>query len=150
MTTIVADRRMMAADRRVTDDSGVRHGKKIVRMGDAIIGCAGTSSVCVAFMRYLSTLIECGDDEEATRPTLGKDEELSVLILTPDALYVCDESCEFEEITDSFYAVGSGSKAALAAMYLGCDPIRAVEIASLVDSYTGGPIDAIGFGSPPK
>lgn len=42
-----------------------------------------------------------------------------------------------------FLALGSGSKAALGALYMGADAVRAVEIARLADAYTGGPIQTM-------
>lgn len=39
-----------------------------------------------------------------------------------------------------FYAFGSGQQAALAALHLGCDATKAVEIASLCDSGTSTPV----------
>lgn len=149
MTTIAANRKMMAADRKVTDENGLRTARKIVRVGDAIVGCAGTCSLTIAFLAYLEVMATCDHDEVAEKPRVGKDDSLSALILTPLGLFVCDESFEIEEILDDFYAVGTGAKAALAAMHLGCSPIEAVEIACRVDPDTGGPIDVMGFGVAP-
>ena len=46
----------------------------------------------------------------------------------------------FEPAEVPFMALGSGSKAALGALHMGADAVRAVEVASLADAYTGGPI----------
>jgi ATP-dependent protease HslVU (ClpYQ) peptidase subunit len=46
----------------------------------------------------------------------------------------------FEDIEEQFYAIGSGTKAALAAMYMGADAEKAIEIAKLIDPHTGGPV----------
>lgn len=148
MTTIAANRKCMAADRKVTDDNGRRTAKKIVRIGDAIVGCAGSSGACNKFIRYLEVKATCADDEEADLPDFEKDDELSALILTPEGLFtVATKDCELEEVLDPFYAIGSGGMAALAAMHLGLEPPEAVEIACKVDAASDGPIDVIGFSS---
>jgi hypothetical protein len=41
-------------------------------------------------------------------------------------------------IEDRFYAIGSGRQAAMAAMCMGADPVRAIEVAKLCDINTGG------------
>jgi ATP-dependent protease HslVU (ClpYQ) peptidase subunit len=49
----------------------------------------------------------------------------------------------FEPAEVPFMALGSGSKAALGALHMGADAVQAVEIAALVDAYTGGPITSM-------
>ena len=99
MTTIAANRKMMAADRKVTDENGLRTAHKIVRVGDAIVGCAGTCSLTIAFLAYLEVMATCDHDEVAEKPRVGKDESLSALILTPLGLFVCDESFESRRVS---------------------------------------------------
>lgn len=137
MTTIAASRNQMAADQRVTD--GVRRfrGRKIRRIGDVVVGCAGSGPAIAKFLRWL----ESGKQDDP--PKMGKDDELEAIVLTPAGLFIYDTSLEAEECLDPFYAVGTGAEAALGAMHMGADPRRAVEVAALVDNSTGGPIDVI-------
>jgi len=137
MTTIVANRRCMAADQRVTDGSRIFRTRKLRRIGEAVIGAAGTGPAIAKFLTWL----EAGQQD--TPPKFAKDDELEAIVLTPAGLFVYDTACVCEEVLDEFYAVGSGSTAALGAMHMGADPVRAVEIAALVDNSTGGPIDML-------
>lgn len=127
----------MAGDRKVTDDDTHFPSKKIFRVGDAIVGAAGTGSATSKFLKWLR------NGNLDNKPKFDKDDELAALVLTPAGLFAYDISLEPEEVDAPFYAVGSGKQSALAAMHLGCDPKKAVEVACLVDTSTGGPVDVI-------
>lgn len=137
MTTIAADRGMLAGDQKCTDDDKSFRTRKIRKVGEALVGAAGTGPAIGKFFRWL----ESGKQEEP--PKFAKDDELAALVVTPDGLFVYDTSCTPEEILDDFYAVGSGAQAALAAMHLGCQPDQAVAIACKVDNNTGGQVDLL-------
>lgn len=137
MTTIAASRSCMAADQRVTDGNRRFRGKKIRRIGDAVVGCAGDSASIAKFMRWLE------DGAQDDPPKFAKDAELEAIVLTPAGIFAYGSDCIAEEVLDPFYAVGTGAEAALGAMHMGADPQRAVEVAALVDNSTGGPIDVI-------
>lgn len=144
MTTIAADRRTMAADRKVSDcDANTSYRtRKIWQIGNVIVGAAGDNVAIVKFVRWLEKggrakhpdFREPGQDSEA---------EFAALVLTPSGLFVYDTSCQPDEVADPFYAIGSGAQAALAAMHLGASPVKAVEIACLVDNDSGGPVDSL-------
>lgn len=137
MTTIAANRREMAADQKVTDNDRTFRARKIRRIGTAIVGAAGTGPATNKFFAWLASGAQ--DDP----PKMAKDDELDAIVLTPAGLFVYGTDCTAEEILDDFYAVGSGAQAALAAMHLGHDPRKAVEIACVVDNSTGGPVDVL-------
>ena len=137
MTTIAANRRMMAGDQRVTDGDRSFRTRKIRRIGDAIVGAAGTGPAIGKFFQWLA------DGQQDDPPKMVKDDELDALVLTPAGLFCYGTDCTAEEVLDDFYAVGTGAQAALAAMHLGCDPARAVAIACAVDNATGGPVDSL-------
>lgn len=138
MTTIAANRKCMASDKKCTDDGTFFRNRKIRRVGDVIVGAGGDGGAIGKFFVWF----EAGADPEDL-PKYGKDEALVALVLTPAGLFTYDTSGVREEIEDDFYACGSGKQAALAAMHLGCDPKRAVEIASLVDDATGLGVDVL-------
>lgn len=139
MTTIAADRRSMAADRKLSYCETSHQVVKIRRIGQAIVGCAGSSGAACKFMRWL----EEGKPTDAI-PKFAKDDELSALVLTPEGLFLFDLSCEPDEIVDGRCAIGSGSHAALAAMRgFDASPERAVEVACLVDNASDGPVDVL-------
>jgi hypothetical protein len=68
------------------------------------------------------------------------DEDFDVVILDRGKVYTTNHMCRPIEITMPFFAVGSGRKAALGAMYCGRTAKGAVEVACLVDPFTAPPI----------
>jgi ATP-dependent protease HslVU (ClpYQ) peptidase subunit len=137
MTTIAANKKCMAADRKVTDGDRVFKTHKIRRIGDAIVGGAGTSSAIAKFFRWMES------GKQDSPPKLDKDDELEALVLTPAGLFTYGNDFTPDEVLDPFYAIGSGAHAALAAMHMKATPKRAVEIACKVDNSTDGPVDVL-------
>jgi len=68
------------------------------------------------------------------------DAEFTVLILRRDGLYEVDRWCRPIKILEEFYAIGSGSKAAMAAMLMGASAAKAVDVACKLDPYCAPPI----------
>lgn len=146
MTTIAYRDGILAADSRVTygEDSGARiHSckklyRKTVTQGkksfDVIIATAGESSPGLLFVDWYGS----GKPIPDTFLHLGGD--FLCLVLTPSGLFEYDVYCRGEPVSDDFYAIGSGAKAALGAMHCGKSAIEAVRIAARIDPYTGGRI----------
>lgn len=146
MTTIAYRDGILAADSRVTygEDSGARiHTckklyRKTVTQGkksfDVIIATAGESSPGLLFVDWYGS----GKPIPDTFLHLGGD--FLCLVLTPSGLFEYDVYCRGEPVSDDFYAIGSGAKAALGAMHCGKSAIEAVRIAARIDPYTGGRI----------
>ena len=141
MTTIAADRFGMAADQKVVDGDTNYRTRKIWPIGRAIVGAAGDNTAIVKFTRWM----EKGG--KGKTPTFDAEEDFEAMVLTPAGLFVYDKSCQPDEVADPFYAIGSGKQAALAAMHMGATPQRAVEIACLVDNYSGEPVDTMTIGA---
>lgn len=140
MTTIAANRHCMAADRKVTDGDTRYYSKKIKRVGKAIVGCAGTAALCNQFFVWFKTR------RDKDKPVIKDADEdtLDAIVLTDEGrLFVYDKDCQVDELEDDYYAVGTGRQAALAAMFLGADPARAVQVAREIDNDTGGQIDVL-------
>lgn len=78
-------------------------------------------------------------------PAILSDSEFVCLVLDEDGLWEFDSYCRAEQITEEFYAIGSGAKVALGAMHAGATAQEAVEIAKLVDPYTGGDVKTMGL-----
>lgn len=139
VTTIVATRKVMAADRRVSDENSSYSVCKIKRIGDVLVGGAGSSPGINKFMRWY----ESGADSDKT-PKLAKEEEdIQILVLTKAGLFVYDSSFIADELLNPFYALGSGAQAALAALHMGASAQKAIEIAAMVDNSTGDGIDIL-------
>jgi ATP-dependent protease HslVU (ClpYQ) peptidase subunit len=146
MTTIAYRDGVLAADSRLTVDygSGARKHttKKLFRKRitegkksyDVIIATAGESSPGMVFLDWY------GSGKPIPDMFLHMGGDFTCLVLTPKGLYEYDVYCRGELIEEEFYAVGSGSMAALAAMHCGKSAVEAVRIASRIDPYTGGRI----------
>lgn len=156
MTTIAYRDGILAADSRVTHDTeggGTRVFKcqklyrKVVKLGEVeeevILATAGESSPGELFVEWFGS----GKDVTDMRDTfvLGQ-ADFQVLVLKRDGLYEVDMYCKPIKVLDKFYAVGSGAKAALAAMHMGADAKKAVEIACRIDPYTAAPITTMSLG----
>ena len=146
MTTIAYRDGILAADSRLTVDHGsgarkhtckklfrkrVGEGKKAY---DVIIATAGESSPGMVFVDWY------GSGKPVPDLFLHLGGDFLCLVLSPSGLFEYDVYCRGEPIEEEFYAVGSGSMAALAAMHCGKSAIEAVRVASRIDSFTGGRI----------
>lgn len=140
MTTIAANHEVMASDSKITmetktDSRNYTASKLVVKMGD-IIGTAGTVDLCDKFVAWYGT--------KKKKPVFPKEADFEGLVLTKDGTLVhFDETLSRNVLRDPFFAIGSGGHAALAALHLRCDPVRAVEIACLVDPFSGPPVQVI-------
>lgn len=135
MTTIAANKRCMAADRRVSYGDTHFSSVKIRRIGKAIVGCAGDGEAVAQFFDwYARKRKKLPDKIEGA---------VDALVLTAEGLYHYDKHGYPDMVTDEFMAIGSGGMAAVAAMHCGKDPAEAVAIAALVDTGTGGQIDVL-------
>lgn len=142
MTTIAVRAGKMAADSRVTYETeagGVLHFRteKIFRVGRDIVGLAGESEPGLIFLDWYKAGAALKD-----RPGVLIDGEadFTALVLTRKGLFEYGKYCRAERVFEPFYAIGSGSKAALGAMHMGADAARAVRIACKIDPYSGTPI----------
>jgi hypothetical protein len=154
MTTIAFRAGTIAADSRVTvsTEAGgdrffgcVKLFKKLAKIHgkeqEVILATAGESAPGALFVEWFGS----GKDVESMRDTFVIGEaDFTVLIVTHDGLFEVDKWCCMEPvvITDDkpYYAVGSGCKAALAAMAMGATAKRAVEIACGIDPHSAPPI----------
>lgn len=121
----------MAGDSQLTDEVCKSHCRKVWRHKGVCIGIAGTYNDCTEFISWYRGGMK-GD--------LPEMKDVNALMLSPNGIWMFDGSAKPYKITDRFMAIGSGAQAAMAAMYMGASPKEAVEIASKVDAYTGGPI----------
>lgn len=130
MTTVVCNRTEMASDSQLTG-AHKASAKKVWKHKGACVGIAGEYVACVQFVKWLM-----GKSEDA--PEM---EDVDAMVLTRDGRILhYNGSIEPFEIDDEFGAIGSGSQAAIAAMYMGASPDKAIEVASLVDPGTGGKV----------
>ena len=146
MTTIAYRANIIAADSRETWDSdagGTSIGnceklfRKRVGKREVIIGTAGGSYLGMIFVDWFGDL---GKEPPTILRDAHLDEDFDVLVLDRGKVYTANHLCRLIEVIDPFIAIGSGRKAALAAMHCGRSAREAVAIACKVDPYTAPPI----------
>src|SRR3974390_2023022 len=138
MTTIAYRDGVIAADSRVTVDS---EGG-----GSRVFHCEKLFSKFIKFQGKKQNVVLAGAGEAFAAELFiqnytGGEVEQSIKEKFPvgDAdffFFLMDRWCHFTKIKDTFYAVGSGAKAALGAMHMGADAYRAVQVACEIDPYT--------------
>ena len=148
MTTIAAslDHGIMASDSKVTlEHKGIDYpAVKIVRgKGGRLVGAAGHGGDCTRFLKWAAGGFN--EKEPKWAEVDGEEDSVIGLVMDEKAIYVWTQGDpEPEAISGRFYAVGSGGKAARAAMELGADPVKAVEIACKVDAnYSALPVQVL-------
>jgi ATP-dependent protease HslVU (ClpYQ) peptidase subunit len=143
MTTIAYSRALgvMAGDKMAsTGDS--KHGRvtKVFKIKGSLIGFSGSLDVGVAILRWFEN--DCNEDywPELQYESL----ECNVLVVGPDGVVRVYERYPVPIVMEqNIHAIGSGRDFALAAMHLGFDPVKAVEVASELDGCTGGGVDVV-------
>jgi ATP-dependent protease HslVU (ClpYQ) peptidase subunit len=130
----VADETMAADTATFVHNGNTRmpgHVKKIWRLKDgSLMGHAGTRRQADLLKRW----IEDGSNGNVPAPV----DDVTALVVSPDGtMTVYDGKSERTVEGAPFYAIGSGADAALGALFAGATAKEAVEIASLVDPWTG-------------
>ena len=143
MTTIVADRARMVSDSKVTmerkapiPNTPFASPKLYIGKG-WIIGAAGYSGDGEKFVKWFKS---------KRRKSIQLDDDFEALVVTPEGLFFVDGDCSLNEVKDPWYAIGSGSAAALGALHAGATLERAVEIACVVDNGSGLPLQVAALG----
>jgi hypothetical protein len=138
MTVIAWDGKTLAADRQATDAGLRRSVKKIKRAKDgSLMAAAGHSGVCEALRNWYDAGANPSDYPD-------KDKTSHLLVVRRDgSLLFYDGYPTPVRFETKQLAMGSGRDYAEAAMYLGCNAVRAVEVACAFDSGCGNGIDAL-------
>jgi ATP-dependent protease HslVU (ClpYQ) peptidase subunit len=134
MTTIVATRDRIVCDSQVTHGNTLYRADKVEVVRGALVGVAGGNEQTGQFLRWFK------DGAKASKTPVITDPEFDVIVLDRSGLRIYTSSFEPDRITDPYYAIGTGSYAALAAMLCGKTPEEAVEIACRVDNNSGPPV----------
>ena len=104
--------------------------EKLRRGSNCIFGGAGDLD---KLLKFYDSVEKNGEFDEPI--------EVDILELRADGIYVYESTIHPVKVRGDFFSVGTGSAYALAAMHLGKSPREAIEIASIFDPVTGGPID---------
>lgn len=145
MTCIAWDGKTLAADKRATSVGYPATTTKIFRLKDgSIAGFTGDADSARALLDWY----ESGAGKDAFPPNRdGQGNCRAILmVITPDRRVMQIQREPFPiEFEDPFTAMGSGRDYALAAMHLGYDARKAVEVASALDTDCGNGIDTLEF-----
>jgi hypothetical protein len=140
MTAIICDRLRMSADSMTTDE--IKYpSRKIERIGRSLFGFAGDADLIEMAVKWLK-----GGRRERSRPVFGPEAEIIGLELRgvkrgePGEIFVWYAGLNPVANGCRFYAIGTGGKAAMAAMICGRSTHDAIAVAKEVDPNTGGEI----------
>jgi hypothetical protein len=140
MTTIVGVKDRLVSDSKIimektNGDDTQYEGPKLYRKGDAIIGTAGSHGLGEAFIKWYGS--------KKAKPKFPPKADFEALVLTEKGLYHFDEDLSGGKVDREWFAIGSGSFAALGALHAGKTPEEAVLIACKVDPYSGEPVQVL-------
>lgn len=140
MTVIAWDGKTLAADKRGTVAGMAYTVTKIHRVPGGLVAFSGGGAHAAELLRWFQ-----GDRNPATYPRREDDEGAgTVLVDQAGQVFMYAAASPFpEQIESPFFARGCGRDYAMAAMHLGCDARRAVEVACVFDVGCGNGIDTL-------
>ena len=142
MTTIALRDGVIAADSQETHGDGrIAECKNLYSISGTIIGTAGDSYTGLIFVDWFERGARMEDAPDLSHVQSDEDFEC-IVIENKDTIYTINRFFQKYpvEMADGFYALGWGSAYAMAAMEMGADAKKAVQIAVKYDAYTGGKI----------
>lgn len=131
MTTIAFDGKILASDSRAIGNYIKDDYKKIFKINNKCYGITGNYSSSLLFIEWIKN----GGD----KPKLDENNGVfEIELMSQKAFYYGEYLIKVPQSIPC--ALGSGSVAAMAAMLSGKNACEAIEIAKLLDIYTGGKI----------
>lgn len=141
MTVLVWDGKSFAADKQSTVGGQCNKVTKIFRLEDGIVGFFGDAGHARALLRWFQSARSPG--EYPAKPADAEYSAGAVMVTKEREIRVYGSGPHYEVIEDKRGAWGCGRDYALAAMHLGCDAQRAVEVAIELDLFCGVGIDVL-------
>jgi hypothetical protein len=140
VTVIAWDGRTLAADKRGTVAGMAYSVTKVHRVRDGLVAFSGGGAHAAELLNWFN-----GDRDPATYPRRGDDDGAGTIYIdTSGRILMYAAANPFPELIEApFFARGCGRDYAMAAMHLGCDARRAVEVACAFDVGCGNGIDAL-------
>lgn len=141
MTTIAYKDGVMAADRQVSNELYLQksHSVKIQDIDGMLVGTCGN---CIGGNMFMAWFRDEVNDDEAI-DLFESDADYEAIVVDEEGIWIYDHLLNREKIDMPYYAVGSGSKVAMALMEAGHDAETAVRIAMNHDLYSGGKLDLL-------
>lgn len=144
MTTIAVRDGIVAFDSRITESTMICPDTVVKAMffpkHQAIIAGAGTTSLIYRLFDKIMFMDALPWDTPNYDPKDLSLDESGMIALLADGRVYCIEQDGYCLTTGPFQSIGSGSVAAIAAMYMGASAIEAVKIAARCDTQTGGEV----------
>lgn len=141
MTIIAWDGKTLAADKRVNFGGMLLTTTKIRRIGNMLVGYAGNADFGEQMLAWIR---EGMDPEKFPEGQRNKDDWSGVIAISPGGYIRRYERTPYPIVfEDPFVAIGSGRDFAMAAMHLGHDARKAVEVACALNADCGGGIDVL-------
>lgn len=140
MTVVAWDGRTLAADKMSCSHGYGYTVTKVHRLRDgSLVAFSGDGDSAMALLAWLDAA-----RNPAAYPDGQKDNDTSAVLITPDRTVWSYGKTPFpQRIESEFYAMGHGRDFALAAMHLGHDARKAVEVACELDAFCGCGIDTL-------
>lgn len=135
MTTLAWDGRYLAGDRQATYGTTPVPVTKVFRVGDIVVGYAGTASSIICHLEWMQA--------GCPNPPPDFADDFGCLLVERGKLYRVGHTLARERIDMPHWAIGSGADYALGAMAMGADARTAVEVASRYDIGTGLGVDVL-------
>lgn len=133
MSTIVWDGTTLAADKQATNCNTRRTTSKIWKHDDKLLAAHG-DLVCAEAMRNWIV----NDDMDPNKyPTFAESDDPHFWVITKAGILVFERKPYPLVFEDKYIADGSGRDFAMGALAMGANAIKAVEVASKFDIYTG-------------
>ena len=143
MTTIAFRDGVMAADTMAHSSEKLCRSKKLFRVSNGEV--IGFSGVWIDGKLFVDWYDKGADRDEPPPWRTQGDEKVNfnALVLTADGIYEWSYELVADRVLDDFWAIGTGSSAALAAMRCGRNAQEAIYIAMQIDPYTGGEVETM-------
>jgi hypothetical protein len=138
MTCIAWDGKTLAADKAATNSGHSVTVTKIHRVGDGLVALAGDEAALMAGLVWLR-----GVRNPADYPEVMKTTDSVMWEILPGEFKRYTSGPYPARVESAHMATGCGRDYALAAMYLGHDARRAVEVACALDNSCGNGIDTL-------
>lgn len=134
MTTIATDGKTVAADGLACcgDEPIARNVKKLRLSGTTLYGITGSAPVFDAAIAWHKAGAKPED--------VPKLDGWSLLVFETDGAIRFSDKCPYPDAFPYPVAFGSGADFAIAALKLGCSPVKAIELAAECNVFTGGEI----------
>lgn len=131
----------MSADSAVVNSGPLYHTDKIFRVGLSLLGTAGDGYMSLAFVEWFKSKRNMHTLHKMI--PLDHRHEISIVELKPGGIYLWNGWGLPERIHEKFYAIGSGSMAAIAELARGSDTAEAVRAATRWDENSDAPIQTV-------